>query len=305
MNSKDNQEANVSGKKLLLPIDLHCHSTYSDGALAVSEVLDMAKANGGKYLALTDHDTINGIKEAREYAKQIGLHLIAGVEISVTWEINNLIHILGLNVDETNGNLSKNLDNLRSSRFLRGQRIANGLAKIGIPDALEGAMKYCNNIEALSRTHFSRFLVDSGYAKPGKAFDKYLAPGKAGYVSQTWASLEDAVNWITDSGGIAVIAHPCRYSFTRTKLLRLIHNFKECGGRGIEVVSSSHSKEDAFNIAKIANNEDLLCSIGSDFHSIDSYRHIKVGVNHPLPFTECTPIYTELGITDNDLKRLD
>ncbi|HLX53094.1 MAG TPA: PHP domain-containing protein, partial [Aquella sp.] len=155
-----------------LPVDFHCHSTYSDGSYPVKEVLDMAKANGGKYIALTDHDTINGIKEAREYAKKIGLTFFAGVEISVTWGNNNLIHILGLNIDENNQNLVIKLNELRSHRFQRGQKIAANLAKAGIPDAFEGAMKYCSNIEALSRTHFLRFLVDSGYAKQSNAFEK-------------------------------------------------------------------------------------------------------------------------------------
>lgn len=282
----------------MLPVDFHCHSTYSDGSYPVVEVLDMALANGGKYIALTDHDTVDGIKEARSYAKTIGLQFFAGVEISVTWAKNNLIHIVGLNIDENNEQLVTNLNHLRSSRYLRGEKIAANLAKVGIPNALEGAMKYCSNKEALSRTHFSRFLVDNGYAKEGKAFEKYLAPGKTGYVTQVWANLEDAVKWIIDSGGIAVIAHPCRYKFTRTKLLRLIDEFKQYGGRGIEVISSSHSKDDAYSIATIANNHDLLCSMGSDFHTLETFRTIKVGINHQLPNTNCKPIYTELGIND-------
>lgn len=292
------QNPEITTPRTMLPIDFHCHSTYSDGSYSVKEVLNMAKANGGKYIALTDHDTINGIKEARAYAQEIGLNFFAGVEISVTWENNNLIHIVGLNIDENNQTLVDNLNELRSYRFKRGQKIAENLEKAGIPGAFEGAMKYCSNIEALSRTHFIHFLVDSGYAKPGKAFQKYLAPGKAGYVAQVWSSLADAVKWITDSGGIAIIAHPSRYQFTRTKLLRLINDFKQCGGRGIEVVSSSHSKEDAHNIATIAKNHDLLCSMGSDFHTLETFRTIKVGINHPLPFAECRAIYTELGIKD-------
>lgn len=285
----------------MLSVDFHCHSTHSDGSYPVKDVLDMAKANGGKYIALTDHDTVDGIAEAREYAKIIGLTFFAGVEISVTWSNNNLIHIVGLNIDETNQNLVDNLNKLRSSRYLRGQKIAANLAKVGIPNALEGAMSYCKNVEALSRTHFSRFLVDNGYAKAGKAFEKFLAPGKPGYVAQIWARLEDAVQWIVDSGGIAIIAHPSRYKFTRTKLLRLINDFKQCGGRGIEVISSSHSKDDAFNIATIANHHGLLSSFGSDFHSLETFRTIKVGINHPLPLSECTPVYTALEINQKDV----
>ena len=286
----------------LIPLDFHCHSTNSDGSYAVTNLLDKVLANGGKYIALTDHDTVDGIHEARQYAKQIGLIFFAGVEISVTWENNNLIHIVGLNIDENNSELIKKLNELRSQRFTRGEKIANNLAKLGIPNALAGALKFCNNPNALSRTHFSLFLTEAGYAKPGKAFDKYLAPGKPGYVTYTWACLSDAVKWITNSGGIAIIAHPSRYKFTRTKLLRLIHDFKACGGRGIEVISSSHSKDDAYNIANIAKQEDLLASIGSDFHGDkQSYHKIKVGLNHPLPPIGCTPVYTEFGINNNDL----
>ena len=280
-----------------IPIDFHCHSNNSDGALPVKEVLNLAKSNGGKHIALTDHDTVDGVAEARAYANEIGLNFIGGVEISVTWTGNTLIHILGLNVDETNKELVNNLEIMRNSRIDRGRRIASNLAKIGIPNAFEGAMAYCENEKALSRTHFNKFLTVNGYAKPGKAFDKYLAPGKPGYVAQQWASLEDAIRWITNSGGIAVIAHPSRYKFTRTKLLRLIDEFKQYGGLGIEVVSSSHSRDDIMNIAHIAKLTGLLSSIGSDFHNIEAnFKRILVGVNPPLPET-CQPIYTEFGIT--------
>ena len=185
---------------------------------------------------------------------------------------------------------------MRNSRVERGRKIANNLAKIGIPNAFEGALAYCDNEKSLSRTHFNKFLVANGHAKPGKAFDKYLAPGRPGYVAQQWATLEDAVKWITNSGGIAVIAHPCRYKFTRTKLLRLINEFKEYGGLGIEVVSSSHSKDEAINMAYIAKQTELFSSVGSDFHSVDgSFKKILVGINPPLPEI-CKPIYTEFGI---------
>lgn len=285
----------------MLPVDFHCHSTYSDGSHSVEQVLSMARDNGGKYISLTDHDTVDGIQAARGYAKEFGLYFFAGVEISVTWENNNLVHILGLNIDENNQQLVDNLNVLRSSRLSRGQRIAAGLAKVGIPNALEGALKYCANTAALSRTHFSRFLVDSGYVKPGKAFEKYLAPGRAGYVTQTWATLADAVKWITDSNGLAVIAHPCRYGFTQTKLLHLIDAFKQCGGRGIEVISSAHNETDVYNIAGIANGQGLLCSFGSDFHTTETSRTIKVGINPSLPYSKCKPIYTEFGIREEDL----
>ncbi len=283
-------------ENIKIPIDLHCHSNNSDGAHTVTEVLDMVKANGGKHIALTDHDTTEGIKEAREYATKIGLELIAGVEISVTWQKNILIHIIGLNIDENNQELIENLAQLRSFRYLRGQEIAKQLAKIGIDGAFEGALKYCSTPEALSRTHFARFLVDNGYAKANRVFDKYLTTGKPGYVMQTWASLKDAVTWIKNSGGIAVIAHPCRYKLTRTKLLQLIDEFKQFGGEGIEVISSSHSQTDSISIAQIATETNLLASLGTDFHNIlNNYPKVNVGMNYPLPQT-CNPVYLKLGI---------
>jgi predicted metal-dependent phosphoesterase TrpH len=291
-----NAENAINTTHQKIAVDLHCHSTYSDGALSIKEVLDLVHSNGGKYIALTDHDTITGVAEAREYATHLGLNFISGVEISVTWEKNTLIHIIGLNIDEKNPVLVENLAQLRANRFLRGQKIAEKLEKVGVHNALDGALQFCENKDNLSRTHFSRFLTQNGYAKPGKAFDKFLAPGKPAYVPQTWATLKDAVTWIRESGGIAVIAHPSRYKLTRTKLVALITEFKSYGGEGIEVISSSHSIADSLNIATLARVHHLLCSIGSDFHNInESYCKITVGLNYPLP-VGCNPIYDKLGI---------
>ncbi|MDD3267072.1 MAG: PHP domain-containing protein [Burkholderiales bacterium] len=279
----------------LIPVDLHSHTTNSDGSLSVTELLTKAKENGGKYLALTDHDTVNGIKEAREVAKTLDLQLIAGVEISVTWNRGDLVHIVGLNVDENNQTLVEELNKLRASRIERGRKIAANLAKVGIHGAFEGAMSYCKNPEALSRTHFNQWLVDNDYAKASNAFSKYLAPGKPGYAAQTWTSLENAVTWIKNSGGIAVIAHPARYNFTRTKLIRLIEEFKGFGGRGLEVVSSSHSQLDEIEMAKLCQQFGLLASVGSDFHKSETYRKIYVGTNK-MPPQDTPTIFSELGI---------
>jgi hypothetical protein len=289
-----NQMNTTQSSRPSLGIDLHCHSNNSDGAHTVSEVLTMAKANGAVYQALTDHDTVEGIPEARQVAHNLDLNLIAGVEISVTWN-KHLLHIVGLNVDETNPELVKALANLRALRLERGQRIAANLAKIGIHGALEGALSFCNNPEALSRTHFNKWLVANGYAKPGKAFEKFLAPGKPGYTPQEWASLPDALSWIVQSGGVAVIAHPGRYNFTRTKLLSLIDEFKEQGGLGMEVISSSHAPSDEENIAALCRQTGLLASVGSDFHQAESYRTIRPGINKPLP-ANVAPIFPALGI---------
>ena len=266
-----------------LPIDLHCHSVHSDGALEVAELLKLVSVNGGQFQALTDHDTVSGIHEAQQLAPTLGLKLIPGVEISVTWHNNTLIHIVGLNVNPDSTELVSELAKLRASRIERGQRIGANLAKIGIHGAFEGAISLCNHPEPLSRTHFSHWLIQEGYAKPGKAFEKFLAPGKPGYTTQSWASLENALQWIHNSGGFAIIAHPGRYKFTRTKLLKLIDEFKYFGGVGIEVISSTHSPQDEQNIAAICRHSQLLASVGSDFHQEESYRRMLPGKNRSLP----------------------
>lgn len=287
--------------KTFIPIDLHCHSTYSDGSLTLPELFEMVQKNNGRYLALTDHDTVAGLAEGHALAPQYNINLISGVEISVSWRGNNLVHIVGLGVDANNQQLIDNLNSLRAQRIERGRKIADKLARIGIHGAFEGAMSYCKNPEALSRTHFNDWLVAKEYAKAGKAFDKYLAPGKAGYVAQKWAELEDAVKWIKDSGGIAIIAHPARYKFTRTKLGNLITDFKACGGSGIEVISSSHSLQDEEYIASLCQHYGLLASIGSDFHKNESYRTIRPGINKAPPHGLAT-VFDFLGITDTSFE---
>jgi len=277
-----------------VPIDLHSHTRSSDGSLSEEELIDKVVENGGKFLAITNHDTVNGLDFASSYALSKGLYFIPGVEISVTWN-GNLVHILGLNIDYTNSELIKSLETLRSFRIERGRKIAAKLAGAGIPDAFNQAMRYCDNPESLSRTHFNKFLVEAGYAKEGKAFDKYLAQGKVGYVKQEWAKLEDVVAWIIGAGGIAIIAHPARYGFTRSKLIKLINDFKLCGGLGIEVVSSSHSLNDIENIAALAELFDLYGSVGSDFHSEQSFRRIIPGINMALP-SHVKPIFPLIGI---------
>ena len=279
-----------------IPVDLHCHSTYSDGAHDIKYVLDLVQQNGGKYIALTDHDTVSGIDEASKYAASIGLHFISGVEISVTWQPGILLHIIGLNVDSTNQSLIDNLDSLRSCRYTRGEEIASKLAKIGIPNALEGALKYCVDKNSLSRTHFARFLVENGYAKPNKVFDKFLIKGAPAYTSQTWATLPDAVNWINMSGGVAIIAHPMRYKMNKTQLQELITDFKSCGGVGIEVVSSRMDTVSTIEMLKLADKNHLLGSVGSDFHNTDNYPKVTPGINYiPEGFLDIS-IFNKLGI---------
>ena len=281
---------------MLLPIDLHCHTIFSDGSHSIEELFQLVKENNGKYIAITDHDTISGLEHANLIVDQYNLNLINGVEISVTWE-NNLIHIVGLNINHKDQILYQNLDNLRNKRLERGQEIAKKLEKVGIKGAFEGALKYCTYPNSLSRTHFAKFLVDNGYAKQNNVFNKFLAKDKIAYVKQEWASLENAISWINNSGGIAIIAHPARYKLGYSVLTKLILEFKLLGGGGIEVYSSSHNIKDINSMANLAIKYNLLASAGNDFHSINSFPKMHVGLTPKLP-ERCLPIFYSLGIKD-------
>jgi hypothetical protein len=234
--------------------------------LAPASLLKRASEQAVDVLALTDHDGTEGIAEARLAAKDLPLSLIAGVEISVTWN-NKTIHILGLNIDETNPVLQQGLSDMRAFRVERAQLIAERLAKSGIDGALEGAQQFASEV-MLGRVHFAQFLVKNGYAKDiNDVFKKYLVRNKPGYVPGKWASLEEAVNWINAAGGQALIAHPARYKLTATKLRYLSSEFKELGGVGLEVVSGRQHPEEVKTLARLAEKMEMYASCGSDFHS--------------------------------------
>ncbi|WP_241086761.1 PHP domain-containing protein [Candidatus Vondammii sp. HM_W22] len=261
--------------------DLHTHSTASDGTLSPRALVRRAVAVGVQVLALTDHDTTEGIAEAAAEAKDTGLTLIPGIELSVTWNAQ-VVHIVGLGIDPENPELQNGLRALREFRAWRAEEIGRRLEKAGISGAFEGARERSNG-ELISRTHFARFLFDAGHAPDTrKVFKRFLTQGKPGHVAGCWADLSDAVAWIIAAGGQAVIAHPARYRMTRTKLRRLIGEFVEVGGNVLEVVSGSHSKDENFTMARHAREFDLLGSIGSDYHGPES-QWIDVGRISPLP----------------------
>lgn len=246
-------------------MDLHMHSRASDGALAPADVVRLAADCGVDILALTDHDVTDGIAEARAEAARLGLGFVAGVEISVTWN-GRLLHIIGLGIDEGHAGLQLGLSGLRAARRARALKIADKLARSGVPDALARVEEYASG-PVISRTHFAKFLVDAGYvATPEQAFRRYLRRGKRAYVPMQWASLDQAVGWITGAGGIAVIAHPLRYGLSATQLRAMIAAFKACGGVGIEVSSGGHPPAELGTLAKLAQESGLLASCGSDFH---------------------------------------
>jgi predicted metal-dependent phosphoesterase TrpH len=203
--------------------------------------------------------------EAAAAAAQHGMRLISGVEISATWK-EQLIHIVGLRIDPFNGVLQQGLQHLRENRIRRAEAMAGRLEKHGITGVLEGAQRYAQG-PVFGRMHIARYLVDKGCVKDLQdAFKRYLRPGKPGYVKGEWATLEAAVAWIREAGGVAVIAHPMRYELTATKLRQLISDFKVCGGAGVEVVSGLSNVDEIRTMAHYAQRYDLLASLGSDYH---------------------------------------
>ena len=262
--------------------DLHCHSSVSDGTLEPEALAARAKANGVELWALTDHDELGGQRRAREAAREAGLPYLEGVEISVTF-LDTTVHIVGLGVDSEDVALRRGLAATRGGREARAREMADELAKVGIEGSYEGALRYVGNPDLISRTHFARHLVESGVcADTQEVFRRFLVEGKPGFVPHRWARLGDAVRWIVDAGGIAVMAHPARYRLTPTEDYALFVEFKAHGGRGVEVLTGAHSAADAARYAETAREFGLLASRGSDFHSPGESR-IDLGGLPPLP----------------------
>jgi predicted metal-dependent phosphoesterase TrpH len=272
--------------------DLHCHSAVSDGTLEPEALAARAKANGVELWALTDHDEIGGQQRAIAAAGALGLPYLTGTEISVTFA-DVTVHLVGLGFDPDNAALAAGLHATRGGRRERAMEMSEGLAKVGIHGAYDGALQYVGNPELISRTHFARFLVETNVCHDtSEVFRKYLVEGKPGFVPHRWATLRNAVHWITDAGGIAVIAHPARYKFSANEEYALFSEFKAHGGRGVEVVTGSHSSADAVRYTETALEYGLLASRGSDFHSPDE-SHIDLGKLPALP-ARLTPVWTAL-----------
>jgi 3',5'-nucleoside bisphosphate phosphatase len=277
-------------KQEFMPVyDLHCHSTASDGVLSPRELVQRAAGQGVNFLALTDHDELRGLVEARATAQEQGIELVAGVEVSITWR-NSTVHIVGLRVDPDDELLAHGLNRNRAGRYDRAERMAEELAKLGVPNALAGAFSYASNKDLIGRTHFARYLVEYGLVKDVKTvFKKYLVKGKPGYVHHEWATLADAVAWIHAAGGQAVLAHPGRYHFGRERMRDLLREFKELGGDALEVVTGSHTADQVPIFADLVVEYDFLASVGSDFHAPGEGGR-ELGRLLPLPL-RCTPVW--------------
>ena len=269
--------------------DLHSHSIASDGTLTPSALIDQAVVAGVTHLALTDHDTIAGIDEARQAAAQQPVSLIAGAELSAMWN-GRTIHVVGLHLDTSSTVLQSGINEQLQFRDWRGREIARRLEKkAGISNAYEGALSHVHG-GLVSRSHFARHLVESGHAKDfNQAIRQYLLKGKPGYVKGEWASLESVIKWIRAANGIAVLAHPARYNLTATKLKALLTEFIEHGGEALEVLSGSHTPGDVQTMTGHALRFNLLASAGSDYHGPEN-PWVRLGRLPEMP-SACTPIW--------------
>ena len=279
--------------KNILNADLHCHSVVSDGTLTPEVLAERAKTNGVELWALTDHDEIGGQHRAMAAARAQGMAYLTGTEISVTFA-GETVHIVGLGFDADDAALAQGLHATRGGREQRAMEMSESLAQAGIHGAFEGALKFVGNPELISRTHFARFLVETGVCRETpEVFRKFLTEGKPGYVPHRWASLKDAVTWITQAQGLAIIAHPGRYNFSANEEYALFTEFKAHGGRGVEVVTGSHTKQEFVKYAETAKEFGLAASRGSDFHSPDE-SHTDLG---KLPFLpgDLTPVWELLA----------
>ena len=271
-------------------IDLHCHSTVSDGLLSPADLVAHAAKSGVMVLALTDHDDVSGLAAARQAAAEHGIHFVNGVEISATWKKRTL-HIVGLKFDADNIALKTALDKVRIGRDERAKEMGVGLAKAGIGGAYEGAKAIAKQ-SILTRSHFAQFLAKNGYAKDVKSvFKKFLVKGKPGFVDSQWMDLESAVGLIIGAGGQAVIAHPGRYDLGMVNMHLLMHEFRMLGGVAIEVVTGSHQPPQYQQFATIAHRFSLKASLGSDYHGA-GLSYMGMGQVPELP-AGCVPVWDD------------
>jgi predicted metal-dependent phosphoesterase TrpH len=273
----------------MLDVDLHSHSTHSDGLLTPKDVVTRACAQGVKVYALTDHDELSGLAEARAAAEACGMKFVNGVEISVSW-LHETLHIVGLHIDSEHTEITEGLRGVRSGRHARAKRIAADLERVGIEGALAGAQRYARNPDLLSRPHFARYLVERGYVKDTQtAFQRFLTAGKPGHVEHQWVALAQAVRWISAAGGAAVIAHPGRYKLTNQQREALLGEFRDLGGTGVEVVTGSHTADQYATWARYAQRYGLKASAGSDFHG-PGESYLDLGRLPDLPYG-LTPVW--------------
>lgn len=278
-----------------MTIDLHSHSTASDGELTPGELVRAAGQVGIQVLALTDHDTVKGVPEALSAAEQENMTLIPGVELSSRWRQSD-VHVVGLDVDITCREFLGNLDSQMERRGNRARAIGNKLNRLGFPDVYEAAV-LLSPYGIPARPHFAQALVDQEICQDRKqAFSRYLRASKPAYVKTEWPDISESVQWIHQAGGKAVLAHAGRYKLTRTKLNQLIKAFAEAGGDAIEVSVATHTPEMVQQLADLANKYQLYASQGSDYHG-PSTRWVKLGKMPALP-SRCQLLASGFRVSD-------
>ncbi len=278
----------------ILNADLHCHSVVSDGTLTPEELAARAAANGVELWALTDHDEVGGQHRAAAAARANGLRYLTGTEISVTFA-NETVHIVGLGFDPDDAAMTQGLYDTRGGRGKRAQEMAEGLAKVGIHGAYEGALKFVGNPELISRTHFARFLVEQGHCRDTPRGVSQVPDRRQARLRAAPLGLAERRGPVGSRAakGMAVIAHPGRYKFTANEEYALFLEFKAHGGQAIEVVTGSHTTAEYVEYADKALEFDFAASRGSDFHSPDE-SHCDLGKLPPLPGA-LTPVWELLS----------
>lgn len=276
--------------------DLHMHSTASDGALAPAELMSRAAACGIDLVSLTDHDSVAGLAEARQAARELGMGWIDGIELSAQWQ-GHTVHVLGYGFQTESASLLEALVRVHEGRWQRAEQIAVRLAAKRMPGALEGALEVQRAVGSdphspPARPHFADWMVHAGHVRDrAEAFRKWLGAGKLGDIKQHWPELAAAVGQLRAAGGVAVIAHPWHYGFTRSRLRRLLRDFAEAGGHGIEVSNGKQAPEQVAVLARLSVEFGLLASCGSDFHHPQA-PWMALGAMTPLP-AHCTPLWTD------------
>jgi predicted metal-dependent phosphoesterase TrpH len=246
-------------------IDLHTHSTCSDGMLSPTELLTKAKEQDVELFSLTDHDTLSGIEEAQIAAQALDIKLIPGVELSVQWS-GIPLHMVVLGFDKSNDVLESVVSNNQTTRLERAKRIAQLLIKQGLPDLYEKAVVEAGPSQ-IGRPHFARVMVREGLVKDdNKAFDQYLGNKRLGKLRDVWPNIEDIVPALSQTSCDIVMAHPKRYPLTLTKLKRLMTHFSQLGGNAMEVSSGNENPLSVRMLETICRDLDLNASAGSDFH---------------------------------------
>lgn len=275
-------------KSTVVP-DLHMHSVFSDGNYTPEQLADMASENGANLVSLTDHDEIAGNERMQKACEQKNIAFVPGVEISTNYA-NKEIHIVGLNIRTSCPELINALQETKAKRIERAKAISEKLKEMGYPGALEGAMKFVTNPNLVSRIHFAKWLVDIKAASTiDSAFEKFIGSGRPGFVPLKAPTIPQAVALIKLSGGIPVLAHPGRYRLKDWKLQALLDEFKNSGGKVIEVTTGSHSSKDNTMICQIAREQGFIASTGSDFHRLDT--RCPIGKQGDIP-SDLTPVWS-------------